>query len=671
MIVAPSPVLVNFGGPPPYANCDPERAAAAVQAAAANAIVVADVLGTATEPPTWESVMEPLDAAAEWLDREYGLVTHLHAVTATPAWNAVNQRSLAAVVDASTHIGQHAGLYARLCQLRDAGAGTASLTPARAHILQTTIADFELAGVGLTAARRATFATNERRLSQLGAEYEEHVRLATAHGAEIVTDEAALGTMPTDMSAAARIDDGWRFSLLDPSYLAYMTHGTDRSVRERLAKARNARASDLGPPDRDNTDLVNEILKLRWEQARMLDYPDPATMILSRRMADTPATVADFLTQLAELARPAAIAEFSKLSEFARTQLGLDSLQAWDLAYATEAYRQEVTGLSEAAVRPYFGAVEVLAGLLKCVGDLFGVVTKPAAGLPVWDDQVTCLEVFAEDGAKIGNLYLDLYARATKRGGAWAQEALTRCRTTQGQQLPAALMNCNFTASVDGTGPRLGWQEVITLFHEAGHAFHHLLGQVDDFCASGINGVEWDAVELPSQFLENFAWQPQVAIGMSAHVQTGQPLPAELFAKLQAQRIFLPGLTVIRQLTCAIYDLELHRRPDVDPVSLWNEVRNAYMVTPALANDRFPCTFAHIFAGGYAAGYYGYLWALVLAADAYEMFTAPGVDQRMLGRKFATEVLERGSTRPTAVNFVALRGRQPEPAALLRSLGLV
>ena len=660
--------LVAFGKPPPYDSCTPQGARAAVEAAAREAQKVADRVGSATGAASWDEVVGALDEVSERMEREYGLVAHMHAVAASPEWDEANKHSIVAVVQASTAIGQNRGLYERMLALRDERPD--ALSPGRLRILSDIIADFDLSGVGLEGEARRKFAESEQRKSQLGSEFEEHVREATSGWSETVSDEESLGAMPQDMRDAARDGDKWRFSLLDPSYVAYMTHGVDRELRERMCEARNARASDLGEARLDNTPLIKKIHSLRWEQAEALGFEDPASMILSRRMAKRPSEVEGFLSRLAERVKDVARDELDRLSRFARERHGIDALRPWDMAFVTERYREEVTGLSDAQVRPYFGASKVMDGLFACVERLFGISSQPVSGVPVWTDEVSCLEVRDEGAEKVGSLYLDLYARESKRGGAWAHGALTRCRFGERQQLPAALMNCNFTSAAGDAGPRLGWQEVITLFHEAGHAFHHLLGKADDYCASGMNGVEWDAVELPSQFMESFAWRPEVAIGMSEHAETGEPMPEEMFAKLQEQRTFLPGLFLTRQVSFATYDLLLHRSRDVDPVGLWEKVRDEIMVIPHLERDRFPCAFGHVFAGGYATGYYGYLWADVLAADAYEMFTVPGADFSALGRRFSAEVLERGGTRDAADNFRALRGRDPDPAALLRRYGI-
>ena len=642
-----------------------------MEAACANALDVASKVSGQKGATDWNGVVGLLDEATEWMEREYSLVAHMHAVAATKEWDEANRRSLEKLVGVSTAIGQDRGIYERLVSLRDKKGD--SLGAGRMRILSDIIAGFELSGVGLGEKARKEFAKNETRLSALGSSFEEHVREATAAWSESVTDEEALGNMPADMRDAARQKDGWRFSLLDPSYHAYMTHGTDRGLRKRMCEARNARASDLGEKRLDNTPLVGEILALRYEQATALGYPDPASMILSRRMAKTPSAVKEFLSGLTKKSRQAGKKEMARLSSFAKKELGIDKLEPWDMAFVVERFRERETGISDAQLRPYFGSARVMEGMFECAGKLFGISARPARDVPVWHKKVSSLLVDDEGGNNIGRLYLDLYARKQKRGGAWAHGSQARCRFNGNFQAPSALMNCNFTVGKNGgkdKDPRLGWQEVITLFHEAGHALHHLLGKVDDFCASGMNGVEWDAVELPSQFMECFAWRPEVAIGMSSHVDTKKPLPKRMFEKLEAQRAFLPGLFLTRQVSFATYDLALHTEKGADPQSLWEKTRNKIQVVPGLMDDRFFCSFGHIFAGGYASGYYGYLWAEVLAADAYEMFTKKNANLPSLGRKFSEEVLERGGTRDAAENFRALLGRDPDPAALLRKYKL-
>ena len=659
--------LTRFAAAPPYQAASPAAAQAAVQAACASALDVAQKLGTASQEPNWESLMTPLEVSAERIDREYSLACHLHAVAATSAWDKAYQQCVAAVSSTWSQIGQHVGLYRRLLQLRDAQ--RTQLSAGRQRILDEAIIDYEHSGVSLPAKQRKRFAANEQRLAQLGATFEEHVRSATAAWSEAVSDVAAFGAMPADLIAAAQHADSWQVTLLDPSYMAYMAHGTDRALRERLAQARNARASDLGPAKLDNGPLLREIMQLRWENATLLGYRDPAAQILSRRMAKDPEQVECFLNDLAEVARSHALRELEQLSSFARDEYGIERLEMWDMAFVCEQLRQRTTGIDDAQIRAYFGVNKVLDGLFSCAGRLFGISFAPIER-GTWDAQVQCLQVRDAAGKPLGELFLDLYARPNKRGGAWAHGALHHCTLPGGSQQPLALINCNFTAAVAGAEARLGWDEVITLFHEAGHALHHLLSKVDDYSASGMNGVEWDAVELPSQFLENFAWRRDTALAMSAHEHSGAAMDEATFAKLEARRNFLPGMFVTRQLALASFDLELHRRRDADPLALWQQMRDRYMVAPGLENERVPCAFGHIFAGGYAAGYYGYLWADVLAADAYELFAAADADETTLGRRFAAEVLERGGTRDAKENFHALRGRAPDPAALLRRLGL-
>lgn len=665
--------LVAFGQLPPYAAATPERAQAAVLAACKDALAAAERLAASAAKPSWANLMAPLAARQERIDREYSLVAHLSAVCASDAWDRANRTCLAAVAATSTQLGQNAALYERVARLKRARPQVAAR---RRRILAEAVAEFELAGVGLPPAKRRRFAANAQRLAELGTTFDENVRKATERWSLTVTDEAALGEMPANLRATfatkARGKKAWRFSLLDPSYLAFMTHATDRRRRRQMALARNARASDLGPARLSNLPILGETLRLRFSQARLLGYADPATMILSRRMARRPATVARFLGKLAQRARPAARRELAALAAFAKKELGISKLEPWDLAFVTERYRKATTGLADAQVRPYFPASKVVAGLLGCLKKLFGVSCVPLPGAPAWHPQVRCLEV-RRGGRRIGKLYLDLYARERKQGGAWAHNAQARVRAGARRQEPVALINCNFAPPAGAAAAAeayLSFQEIVVLFHEAGHAFHYLLAEVDDYLASGLHGVEWDAVELPSQFLEGFCFRREVCTGMSAHQTTGAKLPAALHARLEGSRTFLSGLHVTRQLSFASYDLALHTQARAEPLALWRRVRDTHMLTPQLANDRFPCAFGHIFAGGYAAGYYGYLWAEVLAADAYEMFAAPKADLGQLGARYVRAILRPGGTRDALDNFRALRGRRPDPAALLRRLGL-
>ena len=660
--------FVKFGQIPAYKEANPQQSTKAVKLACERALAVANELGASSEGATWDNLIAPLDEVLEKMSSEYSVIAHLSAVSASKEWDAANQESIQAVTIASAQIAQHQGLYKRMCELAK---NANNLSAARKKILKDNIADFELSGVGLPDKERKIFATNEEKLSQLNTQFEQNVRNATAAWHLELDNEDDLGKMPDDVKNIHRTENGFRFGLLDPSYIAFMTYCTNRNLREKMMRARNARASDLNKDEFDNTTLLTQILNLRNEQAKLLGFADPAQMILSKRMAKDNQTVLNFLNKLTGLAKNKASTQFNELSKFAKEKLHIDQLEVWDLTYAIEEYKQEVTGISDAQIRPYFGVTKVMQGLFACIENLFQVTTIKRDDLVFWDEQVICLEVNNAGGEKIGTLIMDLFAREHKQGGAWAHGAQERAMIKQKLQLPTALINCNFTKPSKGEEARLSWIEIITLFHEAGHAFHHLLTKVDDYSASGLNNVEWDAIELPSQFLENFAWREEIALNMSSHQDTNEPLPQAMFQKLVAQKTFLSGLMVTRQLAFAKFDLEVHQRKgEVNVLKLWEEIRNDTMVVPYLIEDRFPCAFTHIFAGGYAAGYYGYLWAEVLAADAYELFTSPKADLKGLGKKFAKEVLERGGTRDASENFRALVGRDPDPQALLRRLAL-
>ena len=654
---------VNYATIPPFANADPKLATKAVADACANAIKIANELASSTDTPTWDTLIGPLDEAMESIDREYSFVAHLHAVTASKQWDEANLACIGEVTKATSIIGQNADLYKRLEVLNKAG-----VEKHRQRILTHSLDSFKYAGVSLPLEQRKQFAQNEQKLAQLSAKFEEHIREATSSWSHTITDEDKLGDMSEDMKNAAKVDGGWEITLLDPSYVAYMTHGTDRELRKSLHRARNDRASDLGNDKLNNLPLVDEILDLRWKQAQLLDFESPAAMILERRMAKTPDTVADFIETLIKAAKPKASAELKLLQAYASKELDIDELEPWDIAFVAERYKQATVGISDADIRPYFNVDNVLQGLFDCAQKLFGV-TISKVETSIWEPSVLCF-VISKNEDHIGHLYLDLTARQNKRGGAWAHDVMCRCVTSKGLQHPIAVINCNYTKATKGKSQQLSWEEVITIFHEAGHALHMLLSTVDDYCASGFNGVEWDAVELPSQFLENFAWEKETMLNMSSHVDTNEKLPQEMYEKLTQTRNFLPGLFVTRQLSLGKFDLDIHSQQNINVLEKWKKALDQCVVTPQLKDDRTPCSFGHVFAGGYATGYYGYLWADVLSADIYQMFAKDDADIQHLGQQFAKEVLERGGTRDAIENFQKMRGREPKPDALLERLGM-
>ena len=542
---------------------------------------------------------------------------------------------------------------------------------------------------------------------------------ATNAFAHYIEDEKGLSGLPDDVRAAAREaaeadkvnnKPGWKFTLHAPSYLPVMQYADDRAVRELMYRASATRASEFGTPELDNTPLIKDIVKLRRELAQLLDFNNYAEYSMEPKMAETPQQVIDFLNELAARAKPYAEHDLQELNDFARAELGMNPLDAWDIPYASEKLRLSRYAFSEQEVKQYLPETTVVPGMFKLIETLYGLTIAPTEA-PSWHPDVRFYSIRDKAGTLVGQFYLDLYARSTKRGGAWMDDAITRRRIASGIQSPVAYLNCNFSAPVGGTsasseqGPaprdaniresdlggasenvpafnsgggrqpaQFTHDEVITLFHEFGHGLHHLLTQVDYLGVSGIHGVEWDAVELPSQFMENFCWEWEVLRPMTRHFQTGKPLPKSLFDKMIAAKNFQSGMQTVRQIEFSLFDLELHSSFDPNgpktALDLVNDVRRRVAVVFPPDYNRFPNSFSHIFSGGYAAGYYSYKWAEVLSADAFSLFEEKGVLDPAVGQHFRQEILAVGGSRPALESFKAFRGREPSMDALLRHNGM-
>ncbi|MGH9813669.1 MAG: M3 family metallopeptidase, partial [Candidatus Acidiferrales bacterium] len=626
----------------------------------------------------WGDFVQPLEEANEWLHRAWGVVGHLNAVMNSPELREAYNSSLPKVTQYYTDLGQHPGLHARFKALRD-GPEFAGLARAQKKIVENELRDFRLGGAELPPEKQARFKEISERLSQLSSRFSDNLLDATNAFSHHVTDPAVTAGIPEDVLAAARESaqaggkPGWTFTLHAPSYLPVMQHAENRALRELMYRAYVTRSSEFGKPEWDNTALIAEIVKLRREQARLLDFASYAEYSLEPKMAESPRQVLDFLYELAARAKPYAERDLREVAEFARAELRLDRLEAWDLAFASEKLREKRYAFSDQEVKQYFPETKVLPGMFKLVETLYGLTIEPATA-PVWHPDVRYYAIRDRSGNPVGSFYTDLYARPSKRGGAWMDDAITRKLKNGRVQAPVAYLNCNFSAPVGGKPALFTHEEVSTLFHEFGHGLHHLLTRVDYLGVSGINGVEWDAVELPSQFMENFCWEYAVLEPMTGRADTGQPLPRALFDKMLAARNFQSGMQTVRQLEFALFDLRLHS--DFDPaggktaLELLNEVRARVAVVFPPAYNRFPQNFSHIFAGGYAAGYYSYKWAEVLSADAYSVFEENGVLDPATGQRFWSEILGVGGSRPALESFVAFRGREPKIDALLRHNGM-
>ena len=640
---------------------------------------------------TWDKLAAPLEGALDRLNRTWSPISHLHSVDDMQELRDAYSQALPRLSAQATELSQNATLFARYRRLADSPQ-FARLDPARQQAIRLALRDFELAGVGLEAKDKIRFKDNASRLATLSNQFQENVLDASNAWNKHLVDLARLSGVPEAVlslaSAAAEREGktGWLLNLELPCYVGVMTHADDRELREEMYSAYSTRASDQGPQagQWDNTEVMEEILALRHEQAQLLGRSNYAELSLARKMASSTDDVMRFLGDLARRARPAAVQELATLREFAAAEFGIDDLQAHDIAYCSEKFKQARYSLSQEALRPYFPVPRVIEGLFAIVERLFGVRVRPAGGpIEVWHPDVQVFELraaprsrpgasAAPDGELIGKFYLDLYARPRKRGGAWMDECVVRRRDGDRIQLPVAFLTCNFTPPTDGRPALLSHEEVTTLFHEFGHGLHHLLTRVEVASVSGINGVAWDAVELPSQLMENWCWEREALDLVSGHYQTGERLPESLFERLGSTRIFQAGMQTLRQLEFAMLDFRIHleHHPGGQSVeAILSDVRDAVSVVPVSENNRFVHGFTHIFGGGYAAGYYSYKWAEALSADAYAKFIDDGIFDPETGKAFKQAILEPGGTRDAMELFKAFRGREPTLDALMRQCG--
>ncbi|NCZ84573.1 MAG: M3 family peptidase [Burkholderiaceae bacterium] len=647
-------------------------------------------------PATWLDLVEPLEDATEQLGRSWGVVSHLNAVADTPELRAAYGAMLPKVTAFFASLGQNLALYQRYKELRNSSAFEA-LSVDQKKVIENSLRDFRLGGAELPDANKPRFAQIQDEQAILAKAFSDHVLDATDAFVHVVASIDDLAGLPEDVIAAAADTakqkglEGWAFTLHFPSYYPVQQYAENRSLRRLLYEAYVTRASELavqygrGQLEWDNTQNMIDQLRLRDEEARMLGFANYAALSLAPKMARDVAEVDTFLSDFAQRAKPFAQKDWLELQEFGHQSLGLQTIEPWDMAFVSERLKQARYAFSENELKQYFPLPKVLEGLFKVIQTLFSVSIR-SASLPTWHPSVQSFEIQNNQQQTIAYFYLDPYARPGKRGGAWMDDARGRRVFSNGEvQAPVAYLVCNFAAPVEVNGqmkpPTITHDDVITLFHESGHGLHHLLTQVNALGVSGINGVEWDAVELPSQFMENFCWEWEVLQGMTAHVDTGEPLPRSLFDKMLEAKNFQNGLTTMRQLVFSLTDWRLHSRFDANSaqgqavLDLARSINNEYHVIPQASISRWPNTFSHIFAGGYAAGYYSYKWAEVLSADVYSAFEeAAKVKGTVLdpetGIRYRQEILEVGGSRPAAESFAAFRGRPPQIDALLRHGGL-
>ncbi|WP_299598045.1 M3 family metallopeptidase [uncultured Microbulbifer sp.] len=665
---------------PPFDTIQPQHAEPAIKELIANCREqLQSCLKHREDGPSWNETMAPLEEAQDLLSKAFSPVSHLNSVLSGD-WRAPYEACLAQVTEYWTELGQNPELFAVYRALAKSEE-FAGWPQARKQAVRHGLRDMHLGGVALEGEKRARYATISKRLAELKSQFANNVLDATNAWSLTVTDEAELAGIPESALAAARAaaeskgEQGWRLTLDGPCFLAVMTHAESRELRHKMHYAFITRASSVGPNagEFDNANVMAEILSLRAEQAHLLGMKHYAERSLASKMAGSPEEVETFLWDLAKRAKPAAVKEFAELQAFAADELGLDKLQPWDVAWAAEKLKQSRYAVSQEDLRPYFPYPKVLSGLFAVAEKLFGVVAERDDSVASYHKDVHFYWL-KRGGEPIAGFYLDPYAREKKRGGAWMDDARVRRQTVAGLQLPVAYLVCNFSSPSKDKPALLTHYEVTTLFHEFGHGLHHMLTQVDVAAVSGINGVAWDAVELPSQFLENWCWEPEALAMISGHFETGEPLPQALLDKMLAAKNFQSAMFTVRQLEFALFDFLLHSRPEganADEIQrLINDVRARVSVVPVSPDNRFQNSFSHIFAGGYAAGYYSYKWAEVLSADAFSLFEETGIFDPATGNRFLTTVLEQGGSRDAQDLFTEFRGRAPTIDALLRHSGI-
>ena len=685
--------LLSATGLPRFDAIRPEHITPAMATLLADADSALELATSDAVPADYDALSGVLDVATERLGRAWGAVGHLNAVADSPALRAAYTENLPKVVDFYTRMGADERLFAKY-QAVLVNPRSVQLSVPRLRALTNALRDFKLSGAELVGAAKARYAELQDQQAEIGQKFSEHVLDATDGYAYYATAEELTG-VPADVVQAARNDAetagqaGHKLTLQFPRFFPVMEYAHDRALRERLYRASSTRASEFGPIALDNTPLIRELLALRQEEAALLGYASPAELSLVPKMAESPAQVIGFLEDLGHRARPGALRDLAELREFARTELGLAELEAWDVPFASQRLKEQRYAFSEQAVKQYFTAPKVLEGLFHIVETVFELRIRPDVA-PVWHPDVRFFRIEkvhansgdpqSADGAPqlVGQFYLDMFARPGKRPGAWMDDVRDRWLRPEGAlQTPVANLVCNFAAPVASGGVErpalLTHDDVTTLFHEFGHGLQLMLTQVDDLGVSGISGVEWDAVELPSQFMENFCWEWDVVKRMTAHVDTGEPLPRELFDRMLAAKNFHSGLGTLRQVELSLIDMKLHTEPQAPArvTEIVDAVRADVAVLRPPAFSRSLNTFTHIFDGGYAAGYYSYKWAEVLSADAWSAFEeAPDVLDIGTGRRYRQAVLETGGSRSTMDSFKAFRGREPKIDALLRHQGL-
>ncbi|WP_413504946.1 oligopeptidase A [Serratia grimesii] len=676
-----NPLLTPFSLPP-FSAIRPEDIVPAVQSALADCRAAVERVVAQPGPFTWDNLCQPLAESDDRLSRIWSPVGHLNSVKNSPELRAAYEQALPLLSEYGTWVGQHEGLYQAYRSLKE-GAAFNDLTAPQRKSVENALRDFELSGIGLSPEKQRRYGEIVARLSELGSTYSNNVLDATMGWSKLITDQAELSGLPesalaqAQAMAQAKEQDGWLLTLDMPSYLPVLTYGDNRALREEMYRAFTTRASDQGPNAGkwDNSEVMAETLALRHELAQLLGFDSYADKSLATKMAENPEQVLGFLSDLAKRARPQAEQELAQLRAFAKQHYGVDELEAWDITYYGEKQKQHLFSISDEQLRPYFPEQRVVEGLFEVVKRIYGITAKERKDVDTWHPEVRFFDLFDANGELRGSFYLDLYARENKRGGAWMDDCVGSLRKANGElQKPVAYLTCNFNRPLGDKPALFTHNEVTTLFHEFGHGLHHMLTQIDTAGVSGISGVPWDAVELPSQFMENWCWEPEALAFISGHYQSGEPLPKEMLDKLLAAKNYQAALFILRQLEFGLFDFRMHAEYSPEKgaqiLPTLAEVKKMVAVVPSPSWGRFPHAFSHIFAGGYAAGYYSYLWAEVLSADAYSRFEEEGIFNAETGKSFLDNILSRGGSEEPMELFKRFRGREPQLDAMLRHYGI-
>lgn len=675
--------LLTFTDLPPFSQIQPQHIQPAVEQAIAECRAkIEEVLASDLEA-SWETICSPLTETDDRLSRIWSPIGHLNGVLNSPELRDAYEACLPLLSEYGTWVGQHKGLYDAYKSIKQS-AEFDSLNQAQKKTITDALRDFELSGIALPADQQKRYGDISKRQSELGSSYSNNVLDATMGWSKHITDVADLSGMPESAIAGAKAAaedkelEGYLLTLEIPSYLPVMTYCDNPELRKEMYEAFVTRASDRGPNAGkwDNTDIMNESLKLRHEIARLLGFSSFSEKSLATKMAETPEQVLGFLNDLAVKAKPQGEREVAELKAFAKQECGVDDLNLWDIPYYSEKLKQKLYQISDEELRPYFPEERAIAGLFEVLHRLFGMSVKERTGVDVWHESVRFFDIFDDTGTIRGSFYFDLYAREHKRGGAWMDECRVRRTTVDGVlQTPVAYLTCNFNKPVGDKPALFTHDELVTLFHEFGHGIHHMLTQIDVASVSGINGVPWDAVELPSQFLENWCYEEEALAFISGHYETGEPLPKAMLDKMLAAQNFQSAMFILRQLEFGLFDFTLHSNfdPEVGAQVLATlaDVKAKVAVLPGLEWSRFSHAFSHIFAGGYSAGYYSYLWAEVLSADAFSLFEEKGIFNKETGQSFLNNILEMGGSEEPMTLFKRFRGREPQIDAMLRHRGVV